>query len=205
MLEKWGTLRFEDVAARAIQYARDGFPLRPRTVATIERQRKFFESWPDNARTWLKSDGTFYKAGETIRLPDLAATLTKMVEAERGAKRRGRAAAVAAARDRFYKGDIGREIVAFLKGHGAPFDESDFAEFFARIEEPASITYRGIHGLQTGLQQPGSGAAAVAQHPRELRSQESRAQQRGLPSRPHRGDEAGVRGSGQLLRGSDVS
>jgi gamma-glutamyltranspeptidase/glutathione hydrolase len=143
VLEKWGTLRFEDVAARAIEYAKDGFPLRPRTAATIERQRKFLETWPDNARTWMKSDGTFYKAGDTIRLPDLAVTLTKMVEAERGAKRRGRAAAVAAARDRFYKGDIAREIVAFLKGHGAPFDDSDFAEFFARIEEPASITYRG--------------------------------------------------------------
>jgi gamma-glutamyltranspeptidase/glutathione hydrolase len=145
VLERWGTFTFEQVAARAIEYARDGFPLRPRTAATIDRQRKFFESWPDNARTWLKPDGSSYKPGETIRLTDLGTTLTKMVESERASRKRGRsrAAAIAAARDRFYKGDIARDMVAFLKEHGTPFDASDFAEFFARIEEPASISYRG--------------------------------------------------------------
>ena len=34
-------------------------------------------------------------------------------------------------------------MVAFLQQHGAPFDHADFAEFFARVEEPASTTYRG--------------------------------------------------------------
>jgi gamma-glutamyltranspeptidase / glutathione hydrolase len=143
VLERWGTMRFEDVAARAIEYARDGFPLRPRTASAIERERDFIEKWPTNTKVWLKPDGSLYNSGDTIKLSDLAATLTKMVEAERSAKRRGRAAGLAAARDRFYKGDIAREMVRFLRGHGAPFDESDFAEFFARVEEPASTTYRG--------------------------------------------------------------
>ena len=66
-----------------------------------------------------------------------------MVEAERKAKRKGRAAGIAAARDRFYKGDIAREMVAFLKAHQAPFELDDFAEYFARIEAPAMTTYRG--------------------------------------------------------------
>jgi gamma-glutamyltranspeptidase/glutathione hydrolase len=144
VLERWGTLRFEDVSRRAIEYAREGFPLRPRTVATIDRMRKFIDAWPTNQKTWLKPDGTSYVSGDTIKLPDLAATLTKMVQAERSARRRGRARAIAAARDRFYKGDIAREMVAFLKQHGTPFDERDFADFFARVEEPASVTYRGL-------------------------------------------------------------
>ena len=143
VLERWGTMRFEEVAARAIEYARDGFPLRPRTASTIERERGFIEKWSTNTKVWLKPDGTFYKAAETIKLTDFAATLTKMVEAERSARRQGRAAGLAAARDRFYKGDIAREMVRFLRENGAPFDESDFAEFFARVEEPASTTYRG--------------------------------------------------------------
>ena len=66
-----------------------------------------------------------------------------MVEAERAAKSRGRAAGIIAARDRFYKGDIADEMVAFLQKHGAPFDKSDFAEFFAKVEQPAMTTYRG--------------------------------------------------------------
>jgi gamma-glutamyltranspeptidase/glutathione hydrolase len=155
VLERWGTLRFEDVSRRAIEYARDGFPLRPRTVAAIERQRKFMAGWPTNRRAWLKTDGTSYAAGDTLRLPDLANTLAKMVQAERSAKRRGRAAAIAAARDRFYKGDIARDMVSFLRQHGTPFEERDFAEFFARIEEPASVTYRGLTVYKHGFNSQG--------------------------------------------------
>ena len=143
VLERWGTMTFEQVAARAIEYAERGFPLRPRTTQAIDANRKFIESWPDNRRMWLKPDGSAYKAGDTIVMPDLARTLKRMVDAERRAARRGRAAGIAAARDRFYKGDIAREMVAFLKQHDAPWELDDFAAFFAKVEEPAMTTYRG--------------------------------------------------------------
>ena len=155
VLERWGTLSFETVAARAIEYARNGFPLRQSTADTIRRQREFMRRWPVNERTWLKPDGAFYAAGDTIRLPHLARTLTRMVEAERAAKGKGRAAGVAAARDRFYKGDIAKEMVAFLQQHQAPFDLSDFAEYTARIEEPASTTYRGYTVYKHGFTSQG--------------------------------------------------
>jgi gamma-glutamyltranspeptidase/glutathione hydrolase len=143
VLEKWGTLTFADVSARAIQYAEHGFPIRQSTARGIEQQLDFFKAWPDNQKYWLKPDGTTYKPGETIKLPTLARTLRRMVEAERAVRGRGRIAGIAAARYRFYKGDIAQEMVAFLQKHGAPFDRADFADYFARIEEPASTTYRG--------------------------------------------------------------
>lgn len=155
VLEKWGTQSFETVAARAIEYARDGFPLRQSTADTIRRQREFMRAWPGNERTWLRPDGSFYAAGDTIRLPDLARTLTRMVEAERAARAKGRAAGIAAARDRFYKGDIAKEMVAFLQQHQAPFDLSDFAEYTARLEEPASTTYRGYTVYKHGFTSQG--------------------------------------------------
>jgi gamma-glutamyltranspeptidase/glutathione hydrolase len=155
VLEKWGTMSFETVAARAIEYARDGFPLRQSTAGGVVRQLEFFKQWPDNQRYWLKADGTPHKPGETIKLPTLARTLTRMVEAERQAKRRGRVAGIVAARDRFYKGDIAQEMVAFLQKHQAPFDLSDFAEYFARIEEPASTTYRGYTVYKHGFSSQG--------------------------------------------------
>jgi gamma-glutamyltranspeptidase/glutathione hydrolase len=151
VLEKWGTMSFEEVAAPAIAYADHGFPMRNSTANAIRRQRKFFEQWPSNKAYWLKPDGTEYRPGETIKLPSLARTLKRMVEAERGAKGRGRAAGVVAARDRFYKGDIAKEMVAFLQKHGAPFDLADFAEYFARIEEPAKTTYRGYTVYKHGF------------------------------------------------------
>ena len=143
VLERWGTMTFEEVAAPAIEYAERGFPIRDSTVRAIQGQLKFFESWPDNQKYWSKADGSPYHAGETIKLPTLARTLKRMVEAERAAKSKRRAIGVAAARDRFYKGDIARDMVAFLQKHDAPFDRSDFADYFARVEEPAKTTYRG--------------------------------------------------------------
>jgi gamma-glutamyltranspeptidase/glutathione hydrolase len=151
VLERWGTMSFEDVAAPAIGYAENGFPMRQSTAAAIQGQLKFFEQWPANKKYWLKPNGSAYKPGETIKLPTLARTLRRMVEAERAAKSRGRQAGVVAARDRFYKGDIAREMVAFLQLHGAPFDLADFAEYFARIEEPAHTTYRGYTVYKHGF------------------------------------------------------
>jgi gamma-glutamyltranspeptidase / glutathione hydrolase len=151
VLERWGTMSFEDVAAPAIGYAEGGFPMRSSTARAIQNELKFFERWPGNKTYWLKPDGSLYKPGETIKLPATARTLRRMVEAERGAKTRGRAAGITAARDRFYKGDIAREMVAFLRQHGAPFDESDFAEYFARVEEPARTTYRGYTVFKHGF------------------------------------------------------
>src|SRR5689334_17191344 len=101
VLERWGTMSFEQVSSRAIDYAEKGFPLRPRTVAAIDANRKFIDAWPDNKRMWVKADGASYKAGDTIVLPDLARTLKAMVESERKAAKKGRAAGIAAARDRF--------------------------------------------------------------------------------------------------------
>lgn len=155
VLERWGTMSFAQVARRAIEHAREGFPLRPRTAEAIERERSFIAQWPTNQRMWLKPDGTLYDAGDTLRLPDLAATLQKMVDAERGASAGGRVAGLRAARDRFYKGDIARELVRFLQDHGAPFELSDFEEFFARVEAPASVTYRGLTVYKHGFNSQG--------------------------------------------------
>jgi gamma-glutamyltranspeptidase / glutathione hydrolase len=156
VLDQWGTMSFEAVAARAIEYAEQGFPLRPRTVAAIGRNASFIADWPENQRYWLKPDGAMYRPGETIKFPTLARTLTRMVEAERAHKSEGRSAGIVAARDRFYKGDIAGEMVGFLKQHDAPFERADFAEFFARVEAPSMTTYRGyeVYKHQFGGQGP---------------------------------------------------
>ena len=151
VLEKWGTMSFEEVAAPGIGYAENGFPMRNSTAQAIQRQLKFFESWPGNKKFWLKADGSQYKPGETIKLPALARTLHRMVDAEKAARAKGRSAAIIAARDRFYKGDIAAEMVAFLQKHGAPFDAGDFADYYARIEEPAKTTYRGYTVYKHGF------------------------------------------------------
>lgn len=154
VLERWGTMTVAQVSKRAVEYARDGFALRPRTARTIAGQRRFIDEWPSNQKTWLKGDGTPYEAGDTIALPDLAATLQKLVDAERQAGG-SRVAGIVAARDRFYKGDIAKAIVAFLQEHGMPWDDSDFAEFYARVEPATSVTYRGYQVYKQGFNSQG--------------------------------------------------
>ena len=151
VLERWGTMSFEQVSTRAIAYAEHGFPMRSLTARAIEGNLDFVQAWPDNRRYWLKSDGSVYEAGETIKLPTLANTLKKMVEAERKAASAGRVQGIAAARDRFYKGDIAEQMVAFLRAHDAPFDLSDFAEYSAKIEEPTQTNYRGYTVYKQGF------------------------------------------------------
>lgn len=151
VLEHWGTMSFAQVAARAIDYAEHGFPLRELTARAIEGNLDFVTAWPENQRSWLKPDGSLYAVGETIKLPALANTLKKMVAAEQAAAATGRAQGIAAARDRFYAGDIAEEMVAFLQAHGAPFDLTDFAEYSAKIEEPTQTTYRGYTVYKQGF------------------------------------------------------
>src|SRR6185503_13293554 len=43
VLERWGTMSFEEVAAPAIGYAENGFPMRQSTATAIRNQGKLFE------------------------------------------------------------------------------------------------------------------------------------------------------------------
>ena len=50
--------------ARVIDYAENGFPLRPLTARAIQANLEFFEDWPENQRQWLKPDGSLYASFE---------------------------------------------------------------------------------------------------------------------------------------------
>src|SRR5215469_6720360 len=69
ILDRWGTMSFEQVAQPAIGYAQHGFPMRLSTARAIQNELPFFQKWPGNSAYWLKPDGSAYKPGETITLP----------------------------------------------------------------------------------------------------------------------------------------
>ena len=120
------------------------------------------------------------------------------------AKGRGRAAGIVAARDRFYKGDIAREMVAFLQQHDAPFDARDFADYFARIEEPATTTYRGYTVYKHGFGSQGPVLLQTLNILEQFDLARDGLRQRRLPAHDCRGDEARIRGPRLVLRRSGV-
>ncbi|MCU1347825.1 MAG: Gamma-glutamyltranspeptidase [Acidobacteria bacterium] len=84
--------------------------------------------------------------GEMFRQPELAATLRKLVEAEQEALRSGksRKEAIYAAYERFYRGDVARELVRGTREQGGLFTLDDLAKWKVKIEEPVHATYKGI-------------------------------------------------------------
>jgi gamma-glutamyltranspeptidase/glutathione hydrolase len=160
MLAEYGTMSLAQVLAPAIEMA-DGYPIEQELVSTIEHDKAMLKQWPDSKRVMLVHAGQAHEApeaGEVFRQPDLAATLRKLVETEKQARAAGkdRKAAIYAAYDRFYKGDIAQELVRSTRELGGLFTLEDLARWKVHIEEPVHTSYKGIevYKLTTWVQGP---------------------------------------------------
>jgi gamma-glutamyltranspeptidase / glutathione hydrolase len=141
LLDRWGTMSFEQVLQPAIDLAENGFPLSERGASYIAESKKILK-YPTTVKVYLPN-GHPPKPGEILKNPDLARTLKKLVEAEKSAQSKGRHEALKAARDRFYKGDIAHDLATFSEANGGLFRYEDFAEYAAKVETPVSVNYRG--------------------------------------------------------------
>jgi gamma-glutamyltranspeptidase/glutathione hydrolase len=160
MLAEYGKLSLAEVLDPAIQLA-DGYPIERQTADAIEREKDELIKWKYSKAVMLTHQGEKREApepGEIFRQPDLAATLRKLVEAEKQALDAGknRKDAIYAAYDRFYKGDIAKELARSVQEQGGLITESDLANWKVRIEEPVKTTYRGVdvYKLTTWTQGP---------------------------------------------------
>jgi gamma-glutamyltranspeptidase/glutathione hydrolase len=140
LLSRWGTKSFAETLAPAIELAEKGFPTQGRLTREIQAPSVLRN--PSLAKVYAPK-GRAVKEGEIFRNPDLARTMRRLVEAEKAASGQGRETGLQAARDRFYKGDIAREMGEFSEKNGGLFRYEDFAAYTAKVEEPVSINYRG--------------------------------------------------------------
>src|ERR1700760_1214826 len=160
MLAEYGTMSLAEVLAPAIEMA-DGYPMEAELSNTIEKYKDKIEQWPYSKKTILIHPGEAREGpqpGEIFHQPELAATLRKLVETEQQARKHGkdRRAAIYAAYERFYKGDIAREIVRSVQEQGGLFTLEDLANWKVKIEEPVHTNYKGIevYKLTTWVQGP---------------------------------------------------
>lgn len=131
-LERYGRMKFRDVASPAIQYARRGFPV-SRFLAHImskdvngasTKLRRF----PESRRAWLRG-GRTYRSGAVKRSADLAETL-ELVATE--------------GRDAFYRGVLARAIAKEMTQNGGRLDEADLGVYDVKVRKPVTGTYRGL-------------------------------------------------------------
>jgi len=143
-LKRFGTMKLADVFAPAIEYAEKGYPIDVKLAQSIARGQNNLSKYPTSAKIFLPN-GQPLKAGDLLKNPDYAATLRKLVEAEAQALDNGatREAAIQAAFDRFYKGDIAQEVDRFFKENGGVLTAADLAAYAPTWQEPLHTTYRG--------------------------------------------------------------
>jgi gamma-glutamyltranspeptidase/glutathione hydrolase len=144
MLDRYGTKSLGTVLAPAIEYAGQGHPANDGFVAGVRSGQRILSQW-QTSKDLFTPGGKLPAVGEMVRNPDLAATLKKLADAEQAALKKGatRSAALKAAHDRFYKGDIAQDIVSYLQSNGGVMSAEDLSSYQPQWETPLHTTYRG--------------------------------------------------------------
>ncbi len=142
-LERFGMMSFAEVAAPAIAYARDGFPVTSLAAEVIGELADDYRRWPQNADVFLPH-GRPPVPGQRLVLSDLARTLQYIADEETAAAPRGRDAGLLAARAAFYRGDIAQAIARYHADNGGWLAAEDLAEFRVGIEPPVSAQFAGV-------------------------------------------------------------
>jgi gamma-glutamyltranspeptidase / glutathione hydrolase len=164
MLAEFGTMSLAQVLEPAMEMAA-GYPMEQTEAINIEGNKEWLLRWEASRRVLLPHfDPTRPQAwsaprpGEIFKQPELLATLTKLVDTEREALAAGkdRKQAIMAAYDRFYRGDIAKDIVAATQEAGGLFTMEDLDRWKVYVEEPVVTSYKGIdvYKLSSWVQGP---------------------------------------------------
>ena len=143
--KKFGTLPLAVLAAPAVKLAADGFPLDATLRVAIERGANNMKRFADLGRIYLPN-GAVPKEGESIRQPQLAATIKAIAEPGNQA---------------FYRGWIAEAIVDMVKKEGGVMTLDDLKNYKAVWREPLIGSYRGRTVI--GMPPPSSGGVALLQ------------------------------------------
>lgn len=143
-LANFGTMNFGEVAAAAIRFARDGFPMYPLMSQFIADNRASYARWPSSKKIFMPG-GRAPQPGEVFVQSDLGRTLQYLADEEKKvARRKGRKAGLKAARDAFYKGDVAAQVAKFIAKEGGLMRYGDFAAFKVKFEPTVRTRFEGI-------------------------------------------------------------
>lgn len=147
-LKLYGNLSFEQAAAPLLRILDSGGPNWYRDTGD--------GIWVDGISGKEIDKGVFSLAGQGRSwYAELASTVRRLIEAEQkaGGTREEKLQAVS---DRFYRGDIADELVAWYIERGGFLRKRDLAEHITRVEDPVAITYRGytVYKCDTWTQGP---------------------------------------------------
>jgi gamma-glutamyltranspeptidase / glutathione hydrolase len=152
-LEKYGTMKWGDVAAPARRLAAEGFTVWRELELSLKGASKGLSRYPETKRIFLR-DGRPYEEGEVFKQPELAATLDRLIK--QGPRE-------------FYEGETARLIEAAMRraaGNGKPQEKAwmtveDLKNYKVVERAPIRGSYRG-HEIIT-MSPPSSGGIALVE------------------------------------------
>lgn len=149
-LERWGTLSFTDAVSAALECAEHGFPTSAFSASIMANNAERYARFPTSARLFLPG-GKPHAPGQLFVQSELAATIKEMVAAEVRARSRGRAGAIRAARDAFYKGDVAKRIVDYHAREGGLLALEDLADFHSEVTPALTTTFHDYEVAACGF------------------------------------------------------
>src|SRR6266850_93540 len=124
-LKAFGSMKLADVMAPAIRLAQNGFPISKRLAHEFEEEHAALQRFAVSRRIFL-NDGKMFQPGDTLRQPELAATLKRI--ATNGAAE-------------FYSGETARALVDDMSRLGGLITLEDLAKYQPKIREVLRAKY----------------------------------------------------------------
>ncbi|MGH9218019.1 MAG: gamma-glutamyltransferase, partial [Vicinamibacterales bacterium] len=140
-----GSKPWKELVAPAIKLARDGFEVSHGLARSLAGQLDDFQKYPASLAQFSKN-GKPYEAGDILKQPDLARTLTRIAE-------QGPAG--------FYEGETAALIEKEMRANNGLITMADLKAYQAKKRTVVKGTYRGYDVI--GMPPPSSGGMAVIQ------------------------------------------
>ncbi|MEI6859469.1 MAG: gamma-glutamyltransferase [Shewanella sp.] len=145
-LEKYGTMTMTQVMAPAIKMAAAGITITPDLSSSLIGLKRRIAQWPSSAEVFYKQDGSNYQAGEILKQPELAHSLSLI--AKQGSKG-------------FYQGETAQKLVAAVQAAGGIMTLGDLKQYTAVERKPVTGDYRGYKVVS--MPPPSSGGVHIVE------------------------------------------
>jgi len=145
-LKTHGTMRLADVMQPAIRLAEEGFPISEKLARELAEERTGLQQFSMSKRIFLNG-GKMYRAGDTLRQPELAATLKRI--ARKGPSE-------------FYEGETAQMLAREMAAMGGLITLEDLAHYQPKIRDvlQGSYTSGGQRWQVLSAPPPSSGGVA---------------------------------------------
>lgn len=145
LAQHYGRLPLKVSLAPAIKLAEEGHTLDARLAAMLQLRVDLLRAQHDAAMQFLPDDQA-PKAGQRLRLPQLAASLRQLAE-------RGRAG--------FYAGPVAQELVRTVRAHGGIWTLRDLSSYRIKLRTPVQFNYHQMHIVSAAP--PSAGGLTLAE------------------------------------------